>query len=302
MKAAILFILIVSRSVSLSQDDNLKIVREKTQEKLQKGVSSVSGAMGFVAFDMKNRDRFAINENLLFPQASAIKIPILMEVFKQAHEGKLRLNDMRWVEKKMQVGGSGILVELGDRTSQLSVRDLCVLMIVLSDNTATNMLIELVGMKNINTTLASLGFVQTKVQRVMLDQAASARGDENLSTPAEASRIMEMLFKGEFINRAVCDDILSILKKSKPNVGAIQSGVPSNVPVVFKPGGIAGVHTEWAIVYAQDLPYVLVVMENYGIGNQGNEAMQEISKVLYEYYSRLSHATRYGTYVTPPRK
>ncbi len=290
-------VLLFLASQSFSQPENLKMVREKTETRLREVVQNVQGAFGFVAFDLVRGERFGINENLLFPQGSAIKIPILMEMFKQAQEGKIKLTDMLWVEKKKQVGGSGILVEFGDKTSQLSVRDLCVLMIVLSDNTATNMLIDLVGMEGINKTLASLGLKQTRVQRRMLDQAASVRGDENLSTPAEAARIMEILHKGEFINRSTCDDIFSILKKPKPEIGAIQSGVPGDVPVAFKPGDIAGVNTEWAIIYLPNLPYVLTVMENYGVGDEATAAMKECSRVLYEYFSRVSKATRYGTYV-----
>jgi beta-lactamase class A len=287
-------------SLAISQPENLRVVRSNTESRLQEVVHGVKGALGFVAFDLAKGERFQMNENLVFPQASAIKIPILMEVFKQAGEGKFRLSDLLVVEKNKQVGGSGVLFELGDKSSQFSVRDLCVLMILLSDNTATNMLIDLIGMSNINKTLAALGMKQTKVQRRMLDQSASVRGDENLSTPAEASRIMEILFKGEFVSRAVCDEILSILRKPKGEAGAIQSGVPSAIEVAFKPGGIAGVSTEWAIVYLPDCPYVVVVMENYAVGDEARSAMTSISSILYEYYSRVCTATRFGTYVSPP--
>jgi beta-lactamase class A len=186
---------------------------------------------------------------------------------------------------------------LGDHTSQLSIRDLGVLMIVLSDNTATNMLIDLVGMENVNKTLSSLGLTQTRLQRKMINSAASGRGEENLSTPAEAARLMEILYRGEFLNRQTCDDILNILEK--PKSGSINSGLPSNIPVAFKPGGIAGVATEWAIVYLKERPYVVVVMENYAMGDEATTAMKEISRTLYDYFWRLGNATRYGTYVEP---
>ncbi|MBI5472366.1 MAG: serine hydrolase [Ignavibacteriae bacterium] len=280
-----------------AQPENLELVKKKADAKLREAVNGVSGAMGFVAFDLVRGDRFAMNEQLVFPQASAIKILILMEVFMQVHKGKIKFSDLLWVEKKKQAAGSGVLSELGDHSSQLSIRDLCVLMIVLSDNTATNMLLDVIGIGNVNQTLRSLGLTKTKVQRRMLDQAASVRGDENLSTPAEAARIMEILFKGEFINRAVCDDLLSILKK--PKGGAIQSAMPPDVPVAFKPGGLSGVTTEWAIVYLEGLPFVVVVMENYAVGDEADRATKKIAAILYEYYSRIATATKYGTYVEP---
>jgi len=280
-----------------AQQENWKLVRDKTEARLREIVGGTKGAMGLSALDLTSGERFSINENLVFPQGSAIKIPILMEVYKQANEGKFKLKDLRWVDKQHKVGGSGVLQEFGDHTSQLSIYDLCVLMIVLSDNTATNMLIDLVGMDNINQTMASLGLKQTRVQRKMIDIAASGRGHENLSTPAEATRIMEILYRGEFLNRAVCDEILEILKK--PKRGGINAGLPSDIPVAFKPGGIAGVSTEWAIVYLKERPYVVVVMENYELGDEAAGAMKEISRTLYDYFWRLSRSTRYGTYVDP---
>ncbi|MCI0692924.1 class A beta-lactamase-related serine hydrolase [candidate division KSB1 bacterium] len=280
-----------------AQPENWKVVHNKTETKLREIAGNVRGTMGISVLDLISGEHFAINEHLLFPQGSAIKIPILMEVYKQASEGKLKLADLRWVDKANKVGGSGVLQELGDHTSQLSLRDLGILMIVLSDNTATNMLIDLVGMENVNKTLSSLGLMQTRLQRKMINTAASGRGEENLSTPAEATRIMELLYRGAFVNRQVCDEILAILKK--PKSGCINSGLPANISVAFKPGGIAGVSTEWAIVDLKERPYIVVVMENYGMGNEADAAMKEISRTLFDYFWRLGNATRYGTYVDP---
>lgn len=156
-----------------AQEDNLNVLHEKTQAQLEQITAHTQGAMGLVALDLTSGERFAINENVVFPQASAIKIAILMEVYKQAEAGKFKLTDTRRVEKQDKTGGSGVLVQLGDGTVQLSIYDLCVLMILVSDNTATNMLIDLVGMENINRTLEGLGLKHTRVRRRMLDTAAS---------------------------------------------------------------------------------------------------------------------------------
>ncbi|MCH7986722.1 MAG: serine hydrolase [Acidobacteria bacterium] len=277
-----------------AQQEHWAIVRAKTEAQLQEIVKGVKGVMGLVAVDLTTGERFGLNENLVFPQASAIKIPILMEVYKQAAEGEFKLSDSLPVTKQQQVGGSGVLKELGDGTSHLSIRDLAVLMILVSDNTATNILIDLVGMENISQTMASLGLAQTKVQRRMMDIAARARGDENLSTPAEAARIMEILYRGEFLDRAACDDILDILKKTKPEG---RYALPRYPEVAFKTGGIPGVATEWAIVYLEDRPYITVVMENYAVGDEASKAFKELLRTVYDYFWRLSRATRYGTYV-----
>ncbi|HZV37077.1 MAG TPA: serine hydrolase [Verrucomicrobiae bacterium] len=281
-----------------SAANSLNLVREKTGAKLREIAGRTRGAFGFMAVDLASGEQFALNEHTVFPQASAIKIPILMEVYKQAGEGRFALADLRRIEKADKTPGSGILSELGDGTVEMSLHDLCVLMILVSDNTATNMLIDLVGMENVNRTLQSIGLKQTSLQRRMMDMAACARGEENLSTPFEAARIMELLHRGEFINRSVCDEILAILKKPKST--AIASGLPEGTPIASKPGGIAGVKTEWAIVQLKERPYVLTVMESYGLGQEAPDAFKEISKALYEYFSRLGHATNYGAYIPPP--
>ncbi|MDB6124072.1 MAG: Beta-lactamase [Pedosphaera sp.] len=282
----------------MTHGENLELVREKTESHLREILGCTRGAMGLMALDLTTGEKLGINDHLVFPQASAIKIPVLMEVYKQASEGKFKLTDLRRIEKQDKAGGSGVLFELGDGTVQMSLHDLCILMITVSDNTAMNMLIDLVGIANVNQTLASLGLKQTRLQRRMIDTAASLRGEENLSTPFEAARIMEILYKGEFINRTICDDILSILKKHKST--GISSGLPAEIPIASKPGGLAGVATEWAIVFLPNRPYILVIMENYGIAQEASQAMKDISKTLYDYYFRLSRATSHGIYIAPP--
>lgn len=81
-------------------------------------------------------------------------------------------------------------------------------MITLSDNSATNTLIDLVGMQAINSTMQTLGFLNTRVQRKMIDVQASRRGDENISTPAEAAKILNLLYQGKFIDKPTSDGIL----------------------------------------------------------------------------------------------
>ena len=270
-------------------------IRAQTDARLQAIVDTTDGVMGVAALDLVGDDDFLINADQVFPQGSAIKIPILMEVYQQAEAGQFALSDRRPLTEAVKVGGSGLLETLGTG-SELTIYDLCVLMISISDNTATNMLIDLVGMENVNQTMADLGLQDTRLQRKMMDTAARARGDENLSTPAEAAQIMEMLHRGTFISRDASDAMLAILRTT--GGGDIAAGVPDDVTIPFKPGGIPGVSTEWALVELDAQPYVLVVMGNYGLGGF-DDAMTALSRTLYDYYWRMSRASEYGTYVDP---
>ena len=96
---------------------------------------------------------------------------------------------------------------------------------------------------------------------------------------------MEILYRGEFLNRKVCDDILAILLK--PKTTAIRSGLPKDTPVVGKPGSINGVVTEWAIVLLENRPYIMTAMETYNSAREASSAITEISSELHRYFKRL---------------
>lgn len=233
--------------------------------KLDRMAAGVPGTLGFCVMTVEGETLYSRNADVSFPQASAIKIPILMEVLAQREEGRIDWNRAIRIDKANQVAGTGVLSEFSDGGSQLSIGDLCVLMIVVSDNTATNLLINLVGMENVTRRMESLGFPNTKLQRVMLDTAASARGDDNVSTPAEAARIMQILAQGKFQSGEISDEALVILRKPKST--AVRKAIPAEIPVASKPGAIPGVATEWAIVEAPERSYIVVLM-----GKDGREA------------------------------
>lgn len=288
---------VVAGKTSHAEEDFVKDVAHKAQKRFEEIAAGVSGVMGIVVDDLSGDYRFAVNEDREFAQASAIKIPILIEVLKQADEGKFNLADLHWVTSKHQVAGSGILSELGDRSTQMSVEDLATCMIMLSDNTATNMLIDLVGMENVTATMKSLGCEHTKLQRRMMDTAASTRGEENISTPADAARLLRMLHVGSAVNRQVSDRALALLRKPKP--GAVNSVVPAGVPVAFKAGSIPGVETEWAIVELKGRPFLVVMMGAYDSGGELKAAMRDVARTAYQFYSRLATATQFGAYIDP---
>ncbi len=291
-RLAFLLCLLLSAQLLLAQSAK-DILKQKTERQLHNIIESSSFLTGVAAVDLISGDSFTINQDVVFAQASAIKIPILMEVYKQAHENKFALTDVRPLLPANTVAGSGILNAMTDPVS-LSIRNYCMLMIGLSDNSATNTLIELVGMNNINNTMQSLGLKNTRVQRKMIDQPASLRNAENISTPAEAVKILKLLFDGKFINKAISDEILLTLQKNPVENSKIAKGLPSNVKIAFKPGGMGGVSTEWGVVYLAKRPYAIAVMENYKSGTASQDVFADISKTLYEYYSRMAKATSFG--------
>lgn len=298
MNIPIFIMVTIYAATAIAQNPGLTLLKKKTERRIQDWVDSSQAITGLAAVDLTSGETISFNENMVFTQASAIKIPILMEVYKQAHQQKFSLTDLRRIASV--AGGSGILKDMAD-TPSLSIRNLCVLMMALSDNTATNSLIDLVGMDAVNASLQLMGLKNTRLRRRMIDAAASGRGQENVSTPAEAVKILQMLYKGEFIDKATSSAVLSIMKAGREG-SRLAKGIAPAVPIVYKPGSLRGVSTEWAIIKLPERPYAVAIMQNYMIEGQEDMVIEKISGCLYNYFWRLGNASQYGTYVDPAMK
>jgi beta-lactamase class A len=278
----------------LAQDAHLEILHAKLRSDLESVVEAYDGVAGLQILDLDSGDRWAIRDQLQFPQASAIKVPILLELFRRAETDPDLLRKRVEMTDALRTGGSGVLQVLTDGGSALALEDYAIYMVLHSDNTATNVLIDELGMEAINRLSASLGARETLLQRKMIRPEQSALGNENLSTPADAALIMEKIATCELpMSNSSCRRVREILELYKE--GPIRNPVPAEIPIAFKPGGITGVATVWGIVDVPDRPYVIVVMSNYG--GDGGALIEEISRVAYGYFSRLSGITEHGTRV-----
>jgi beta-lactamase class A len=282
-----LFVVVIQSSLA---DDALK---SQFGRKLQAIVENSDAFVGVAVKNLVTGEKFFFNENEVFPQASSIKIHILAELFHQAEQGKYRLSDVVPLPAAVRVGGSGILNELGESGVSMSLRDYAVLMVVLSDNTATNLLIRQVGMENVNAFLRSNGAVKTRLQRVMMDVKAAAEGRENIGTPKEVLMILEKMYRGEIVNKKASEEMLMILQK--PKEGPIRAGVPAEIEVANKEGDIEGVRCDVGIVYLPKAPYAICVMTKLLLrGSDGPRIITEISRLSYEYFERRANSNQFG--------
>ncbi len=267
------------------------LLEKKFEARLQEIAGHVDGVMSYTVVDLTSGDRMVSLPQLVSATASTIKLAILYELFRQVDEGKLKLDETRRLDRRQAVGGSGVLFELG--TPTLSLSDYATLMIVLSDNTATNVVIDAVGMDAVNARMRGLSLEQTKLRRHMMDGAAARRGDENVSTAAEIARLLEIFYRGEGLSPASRDGALRILKKAKTS--PMLQGVPPGVEVASKPGDLEGVRVDAGIVYAKNRPYIFAAMTTYLQDDEaGAAAIAEASKTAYQYFSRLGAGSEYG--------
>lgn len=266
------------------------LLERRTLELLAGAEKSCECVLGVAAVDLETGAIFGLNLDTVFPQASAIKIPIMVEVFRAARAGRLRLEERVRLEPADVVGGSGKLKEeLKRGPVERSVRELVELMIRESDNVATNKLITMVGMEEVNRTLDGLGLYRTRLRRRMMDVAAATRDEENVSTPREMARLAEMLYRGQVVDEAACRKMIEILKTVR---ASMRKAVPPEVAVAAKPGELPGVRTETGIVFLPGRPFVLSVMSAFLPDK--TEPVEGVTRIVYEHFQRLARSNRYG--------
>lgn len=266
------------------------VLKDKLIERIRSIDQSLNGVLGFAAIDLESGQIFGHRVDSVFAQASSIKIPIMVEVFRAARDGRLKLTDEITLTSKDAVGGSGHLqLTLRSRPHTLSVEELVVAMIQTSDNTATNRLIALVGRENVNARMEKLGFHNTRLGRIMLDAEAAARNEENVSTPAEMARLAELIYRGKAIDSDASRRMIEVLKLVSAD---FRAAVPPNVPVASKPGAVTGVRCETGIVFVPGRPFALSVMSTFL--DDGANPVREVTRLVYEHFAKLSRSNKFG--------
>jgi len=292
LRSAAAFLTVAAVTLSAQSPPSIAAeLRSQLERRVHDIAAHVDGVVGYEVLDLTSNERFGQLERAVFPTASTIKLAIVYELFKQADEGRVKLDDRITLDRAKAVGGSGVLAAMG--TPTLSIRDYAALMVMLSDNTATNVLIDLVGAGSVTQRMAGLGLGATKLRRRMMDLEAARRGDENVSTPAEVVRLLQILHTGNGLTPASRDQALDLLKKTK--ISRLRAGLPAGVEAADKPGELEGVRVDAGIVFAKNRPYALCVMTTYlKSEEEGEHAIVDISRAVYEYFSRLGAGGVYG--------
>lgn len=284
--------LLLTAAPTQSQSLPSDLLQEKLRARIAAFDANFDGVLGVAAIDLTTNQQFSYHGNILFPQASSIKIPVMVEVFRQAREGKFRLSDELEITEKFLVGGSGRFQQdlKAGKKLEKSVREIVEAMIIWSDNVATNVCIDLVGMENVNRTLKELGFSSTRLQRKMMDAEAVRRNDENISTPAEMVRLAQLIYEGKLVDAQACEEMVEILARVQ---AGMRAAVPEQYRVAAKPGGVPGVKCETGIVYFDARPFALSVMSTYK-NEKVENPVKAVTQQVFEYFERLGHSNIYG--------
>jgi beta-lactamase class A len=252
-----------------------------------------SGAEVSVALrTLDGKTEALIDADKPYHAASTMKVPVMIELFRQAQEGKLSLDDPLPIKNEFHsiVDGSIYQLSVGDDSDAdvykavggtLTLRQLCEAMITVSSNFATNLLIERLGVENIRKTVSGLGADGMQVLRGVEDQKAFDKGLNNTTTARALMVLLTKIATGQAVNAKADTEMAEILKRQKFN-DAIPAGVPPGTPVGHKTGNITKIHHDAAIVYGPK-PYVLIVLVR-GIqdAKQSAAVIAGISRTIWE--------------------
>jgi beta-lactamase class A len=259
-----------------------------------RGIIAASGAEVAIAYrTIDGGTELLIEPDTTFHAASTVKVPVMLELFRQAHTGALGLDDPLPIRNDFHsiVDGSHYALAEGDLPDKevfaalgrtLPLRHLCEEMITVSSNFAANLLIEKLGVDNIRRTVSALGADGMQVLRGVEDQKAFDKGLNNTTTARALLVLLERLAQGRAVDRDSDTEMVRILARQQAFPDAIAAGVPAGVVVAHKTGDITRIHHDAAIVYAPR-PYVLVVLVR-GIDDLRKSAavMAAVSKAIYE--------------------
>ena len=258
---------------------------------LIEGQAQPAPEVGLVLLPLDGRGAVMVEPDKVFHAASTMKVPVMIELFRQAKAGRLRLDDPLPVVNDFHsiVDGSVYHLKVDDDSDAevykavgrtMTLRELCEAMITVSSNLAANLLIERLGVENIRATVARLGATGMNVRRGVEDQKAFDQGLNNTTTARGLAVLLQKLARGKAVDARSDAEMVAILKRQKFNDG-IPAGVPEGTPVAHKTGTITKIHHDAAIVYGRR-PYVLVVLIR-GIQDQKESAalMAAISKEVW---------------------
>lgn len=269
---------------------------ERLKTELKSEFQKVPGTFAVAMEDLQTGRTLFINERGMFHAASTMKTPVMVEVFKQAKRGTVRLDDSVLVKNEFRsiVDSSHYSLDLGDDSddsmykrigSKATVRELVYHMITVSSNLATNLLIDLVDAKNVTATMRQLGARDIQVLRGVEDGKAFEKGLNNSTNAYDLMVIFRAIAEGNAVDSNACRAMVEILfdQKFRDKIPAL---LPKEIRVANKTGDITGVEHDSGIVFLPDgRSYVLVILsKDLNDAAAGKRAIATMSKKIYDYF------------------
>jgi beta-lactamase class A len=275
-------------------------------QRVQAAIQGFPGSVSLYARNLDTGVSYGLRADEPVPTASTIKLPIMVELFAEAEEGRLDWNQKLLLTDQDKVSGSGVLTEFSSGDT-FPIRDLMHLMIVVSDNTATNLILDRIGGNAVNRRMAQLGLKQTAVMRKIMQaklfpdphatprpegmtdegkKPGSERWGTGRSCPRDMVLILEKLYRGELVSKTASQEMIAVLKRQQDRNGVGRD--MKNTVIASKSGALDHLRSGVAIVYSPHGPVAMAITVNnipevdYGVDNPGNLLLSKLSQILVE--------------------
>ena len=217
-------------------------------------MEAMPGHLGLYYKNLVTGTEFGVGEEEIYGAASVIKFPLFLHILDQCHRGNMSLDDFIITKECDKVPSCGALnMFTGD--VRTDIRTMCRLMICISDNTATNRLINHCGIDSIEKGFSEMGLEKTRIRRLLFDAESSRKGIRNTISPKELGLLLERLYKGEFINKEISEYAIEVLAEQQ--IGHKLGGkLGEDVAIAHKTGEDSGLSNDVGIVYAPK-PFVI---------------------------------------------
>ena len=280
-------------SVRAKQD----LLWARMEDSIRTIVRDTDAVVGVAILDLTDQRALYLNADAIYPTASTIKIAVLAELFRQHERGSgAKLGDLYTVNAKDGVGTEGILQSMSAGVARITNRDLALLMVSLSDNSATNVLIDRVGMDNVNSWLTQMGLERTRLRRHMLDVKAAQEGRENTSTPRELVTMLRAIHEGRVFGKATTEEFFKMLSTQKSSY--LPRHLPADLMIANKPGNLDAVRNDAGIVFVPGRPFAIAVMTTFATdGVAAEESIGRIAQAAWSYFDRVGKSSSLGRLV-----
>ena len=261
-------------------------------------LSALDGTVGLYVEDLSSGELFTICADEVQPACSLVKVPILAHFLKDAEEGRVNLYEKILIPEEKRVGGTGLICHLEPEV-ELTWKDIMKLMIIVSDNSATNAIIDFLGMDRINAFFKSLGLTATELQRKMMDLEALKAGRNNYTSAGDMGKIIKMAATGTLVNKNISDSIVEIMTRQfyrnklpalLPATAASASAeekwrpLPDTVTVASKTGDLPKTeHDIGLFILPGEEKYVIAMLTSrLASEKDGIACIAKTSRVIYE--------------------
>ncbi len=253
------------------------------KNKIIKELKSIEGDVSFYYKNLITQETIKYNENKKMLAASIIKLPILVECFNQINKGIISKDDIFVTKNKDKVPSCGALNYMSENL-EVKLEDLYILMIILSDNYATNMIVDKLGIENINETIKNLGLKNTIFNRKMFDDEKAALGLENYICAKDIAILLEKMYNKELIDEKSSEEMINILKNQRLNrkIPFFIQSIKPKVEIAHKTGEDTNITHDVGIVFT-DEPFILCFCGNNVNVPVYERLMQDITYDLYKY-------------------